>query len=131
MVIDTSAIVAILNDEPDAERYRVAIARDRVRLMSAGNVLEAALVMERRHGEEGVLMFDLLQMRAGIEAVPFLPDQLLAARDAFRRFGKGVHPAGLNFGDCFAYALARTSGEPLLFKGNDFAATDIPTVDLA
>lgn len=125
MVIDTSAIVAILFGEPEARRFARAIDRDTLRLMSAVSVLEAIMVLESELGEAGGRELDLLLHRAGIEIVGFLPDQLDAARRAFRAYGKGRHPAGLNFGDCFSYALARSTGQPLLFKGNDFARTDV------
>ena len=125
MVIDTSAIVAILFGEPEARGFARAIDRDTLRLMSAVSVLEAIMVLESELGEAGGRELDLLLHRAGIEIVGFLPDQLDAARRAFRAYGKGRHPAGLNFGDCFSYALARSTGQPLLFKGNDFARTDV------
>ena len=125
MVIDTSAIVAILFGEAEARRFARAIDRDTLRLMSAVSVLEATMVLESELGEAGGRELDLLLHRAGIEIVGFLPDQLDAARRAFRAYGKGRHPAGLNFGDCFSYALARSTGQPLLFKGNDFARTDV------
>ncbi len=93
--------------------------------MSVANVLEASIVAERRGGESAARDLDLLLERAEIELIAVTEKHLEAARLAWRRFGKGNHPAALNFGDCFAYALARTSGEPLLFKGEDFAQTDI------
>lgn len=125
MVIDTSAVIAILFGEGDAERYGTAIDRDPTRLMSAASVLEACLVVERELGEAGNRELDLLLLKIRIETIAFNEAQLQVARHAFRQFGKGRHPAGLNFGDCFSYALSRTSGEPLLFKGDDFAKTDI------
>ncbi len=125
MVIDTSAIAAILFGESEAERFAAAIERDASRLMSAASVLEASLVIESELGEEGGRELDLLLLRAGIDVVPFTADQLKVARHAFRRYGKGRHAAGLNYGDCFSYALSRTTGEPLLFKGEDFRQTDV------
>ena len=95
------------------------------RLISAVSVLEAAMVLEGRKGDDAGSDLDLFLRRASIETVAFDPEQLLVARTAFRRFGKGRHAAGLNFGDCASYALAQWSGEPLLFKGSDFTATDV------
>ncbi|MEE8188820.1 MAG: type II toxin-antitoxin system VapC family toxin [Kiloniellales bacterium] len=128
MVIDTSAIAAILFAEGDAERYAEVIAGDQIRLVSAGTVLECSLVVEGELGEEGGRELDLLVLRAGIETIAFSADQLSIARHAFRTFGKGRHPAGLNYGDCFSYALSKSSGEPLLFKGADFSKTDVRPV---
>ncbi len=125
MVIDTSAVVAILFGEADAERFGAEIEADPTRLMSAASVLEASHVVERELGEEGERELDLLLLRAGIETLPFNEEQLKLARHAFRTYGKGRHAAGLNFGDCFSYAASKTTGEPLLFKGNDFAMTDV------
>jgi ribonuclease VapC len=125
MVIDTSAIVAILFGEPEAETFALAIEQDPVRLMSAASVLEAAIVVESELGESGARELDLLIYKANIAVAPFTAEHLAAARHAFRLFGKGRHPAGLNFGDCFSYGLSRSTGEPLLFKGDDFARTDI------
>ena len=124
MVIDTSAIVAILFAEADAELFARAIASDPMRLISAGTALECSFVVESELGEEGARELDLLLLRAGIETIPFNAEQLAIARQAFRIFGKGRHPAGLNYGDCFSFALSKASGEPLLFKGSDFAKTD-------
>lgn len=128
MVIDTSAIVAILFGEDDAERFTAAIEADPERLMSAASVLEASIVVERELGEEGGRELDFLLLKAGIETVAFNEKQLRVARHAFRTYGKGRHAAGLNFGDCFSYAASKTTGEPLLFKGADFAMTDIVAV---
>jgi ribonuclease VapC len=125
MVIDTSAILAILLQEPDAKRLAEAVHSDPTRLMSGVSVLECSIVIEARKGPAGGREFDLLLHRAGVEVVPFTADQAELARQAWRRFGKGNHPAGLSLGDCCAYALAKTSGEPLLCKGNDFVQTDI------
>ena len=125
MVIDTSAIVAIVINESDAPRIEVQIADDPVRLISAATVLEATMVIETRLGDAGGREFDLWLLKIGAEIVPVDADQVDAARRAWRRFGKGRHAAALNYGDCFSYALAMTRGEPLLFKGGDFAKTDI------
>ena len=125
MIVDTSAILAILFAEPDAERYEEAIARSWPRRMSTVALLEAAIVVESRGGPAAGQELDALLDRAEIEPVPVTAEHANAARKAWRRFGKGNHPARLNFGDCFAYALADTLGEPLLFKGEDFSRTDI------
>jgi ribonuclease VapC len=128
MVIDTSSLVAILFAEPDAAAFEAAIAADPVRLVSAPSLLETAIVVERRYGEAGGRELDLLVHKAGIEVVAFTAEQVEVARAAFLRFGKGNHPAGLNYGDCFSYALSALSGEPLLSKGGDFGLTDAATV---
>jgi ribonuclease VapC len=125
MVIDTSAIVAIALNEPDAAELEVRIADDPVRLISAATVLEATVVLETRLGDAGGREFDLWLLKIGAEIVPVDAEQADAARRAWRRFGKGRHAAALNYGDCFSYALALTRGEPLLFKGEDFAKTDV------
>jgi ribonuclease VapC len=125
MVIDTSAIVAIARNEPDAAELEVRIADDPVRLISAATVLEATIVLETRLGDAGGREFDLWLLKIGAEIVPVDAEQADAARRAWRRFGKGRHAAALNYGDCFSYALALARGEPLLFKGEDFAKTDV------
>jgi ribonuclease VapC len=125
MVIDTSAVVAILFGEPEAATFPEAIEQDPVRLMSAASVLEAAILVESELGDPGARELDLLLYQAGITIVPFAPDHLAAARHAFRVFGKGRHAAALNFGDCFSYALSRSTAEPLLFKRDDFPRTDV------
>lgn len=130
MVIDTSAILALLFNEREADDIEVALDDDPVRLLSAASCLEAALVVEARLGEPGGRELDLLLHKARIELVSVTPEQVEVARSAWRRFGRGRHEAGLNFGDCFAYALAMTTGEPLLFKGEDFARTDVARVKL-
>ncbi|ETX00378.1 MAG: ribonuclease [Candidatus Entotheonella factor] len=129
MVIDTSALVAILFDEPDAEQFELAIEAESRRLMSAASILETSIVVESRFGESGGREFDLLLYKAQIEIVAVTPEQIDIARYAYRTYGKGRHPAGLNFGDCFVYALCKVSGEPLLFKGNDFSQTDVEQVN--
>jgi ribonuclease VapC len=128
MVLDTSALLALLLDEPEAEDFRAAVEEDTTRLVSAATLLETALVIEARKGEPGGRELDALIRTADVVVVPVDPDQVFEARRAYRRFGKERHAAGLNFGDVFAYALARTAGEPLLFKGDDFARTDISRV---
>ena len=125
MIIDTSAVMAILFGEGGAERYDQAIAEATHCRMSVASFLEAAIVLESRSGAAAGHELDIFLEEAGIELEPVTPDQAQAARRAWRRFGRGNHPAGLNFGDCFAYALAEATGEPLLFKGQDFALTDI------
>ena len=128
MVIDTSAVVAILRDEPERSTFNKAIeAADRP-LLSVASFLEASMVIEARHGPDGVRDLDLFIAKAGIDLVAVDSDQAYVARAAFRTYGKGRHAASLNFGDCFAYALAKTTGEPLLFKGSDFSLTDITRV---
>lgn len=125
MVIDTSAILAILLNEPEAPDFERRIAADPVRLISAATLVEATIVIEARLGDAGGRELDLWFHRLDIETVPVDAEQAEMARRAWRRFGKGRHPAGLNYGDCFAYALAATRGEPLLFKGDDFSRTDL------
>ena len=126
MIIDTSAILAVLFQEPDAERFATAIAAASSRRMSTATLLETAIVLESRAGPTAAHELDEFLRRAQIELEDVTPEQAQTARHAWRRFGKGNYPAGLNFGDCFAYALASTTGETLLFKGNDFGLTDIP-----
>jgi ribonuclease VapC len=130
MVIDTSAIVAVLLDEANAVGIAQAIESGSPRLLSAANLLEASMVIESRKGEAGGRELDLLLYRAAIEVVAVDQDQAEIARLAWRRFGKGRHPAGLNYGDCFAYALAKNRRLPLLFQGDDFSHTDIAGVPL-
>lgn len=125
MVIDTSALLAILQDEPERRAFNEAIEAADGRAMSMANFVEASIVIECRYGAEGVRDLDLFLERAAIELVDVTLAQGHAARRAFARYGKGRHTAGLNFGDCFAYALAAERGEPLLFKGADFSKTDI------
>ena len=128
MVLDTSALLALLLDEPEAEDFRVAVEEDTTRLVSAATLLETALVIEARKGEPGGRELDTLIQKAEVVVVPVDEEHVSEARRAYRRFGKGRHIAGLNFGDVFAYALARTADKPLLFKGDDFARTDIGRV---
>ncbi len=125
MVIDTSALIAILQDEPERAEFNRAIEAAERRALSVVSFVEASMVIETRYGADGVRDLDLLIAKAGIELVAVDTNQAHAARNAFRIYGKGRHPAGLNFGDCFPYALARTESEPLLFKGLDFSQTDV------
>lgn len=128
MIIDSSALLAILNREPDAGLYEASILTETPCRMSVANLLETSIVVESRGGADAGHELDAFLERAGIELVPVTAEHLEAARQAWRRFGKGRHRAALNFGDCFSYALARVADEPLLCKGNDFARTDIATV---
>ncbi|MDB5440087.1 MAG: PilT protein domain protein [Caulobacteraceae bacterium] len=125
MVIDSSALIAILQGEPEEPAFRQAIRTARSRLLAAPTRVEASMVALGRAGEPGLAQMQALIERLDLEVVPFSDEQARLATDAFRRFGKGRHPAGLNFGDCLAYALAQATGEALLFKGGDFAATDV------
>lgn len=125
MVLDSSALIAIMLDEPERARFVDLMDADPLRLVSVVNWVEASLVLLARKGEIGVADLDRFASRAAIERVPVDAGQGALALEAFRRFGKGRHPAGLNFGDCFAYALARSTGECLLFKGDDFGRTDL------
>lgn len=125
MVLDTSAIAAILFDEPERRRFAEAIERDPACYVSAATLVEATLVLEGRFGPPGGARLDRLLAEIDVEIVAVDAAQAELARDACRRYGRGRHPAGLNLGDVFAYALARALGEPLLFKGGDFALTDV------
>ncbi len=128
MVVDTSAVVAILRDEPERRTFTEALEAASHCVMSAASLVEASIVLETRFGAAGVQNLDLLVSKAQIEIIPVDRAQALIARRAFSRFGKGRHPAGLNFGDCFAYSLAESRAEPLLFKGGDFSKTEIESV---
>jgi len=128
MVIDTSALLAILLDEPERRGFNELIEAARTRLISAATLLETAIILEARRGEAAGRELDLFLHRARFEVVPVDADQVEIARAAYRRYGRGFHPAGLNYGDCFSYALAAATGEALLFKGSDFAQTDIAPV---
>src|SRR6266404_3062462 len=126
MIVDTSALVAILRDEPDAKDCAFAIERSPKRRVSAANFVETALVIDGSRDPIASRRFDDLVKEARIVIEPVTETQARIAREAYRDFGKGSgHPAKLNFGDCFAYALAKATGEPLLFKGDDFIHTDI------
>ena len=125
MIVDTSALLAVLFAETDAEIYAQALAgADHCRI-SAANYVEAAIVVEAQTRSDGGREFDAFFRRAGIAIEPVTEEHAHIARQAYAEFGKGRHPAGLNFGDCFAYALAKVAGEPLLYKGKDFARTDV------
>ena len=125
MVVDTSALLAIFLAEPERRQFLNAIIQGETRYVSAANVLETGIVLEARRGESAGREFDLFLHHAKLDVVPVDSDQIEIARQAWRQYGKGRHPAGLNFGDCFAYALAKVLDQSLLFKGDDFVHTDI------
>ncbi len=125
MVLDTSALIAILLDEPERDTFLRALAAAPTRLVSAATLVEASVVLERRRGDHAGRELDLLVHRADIRIVAVDSDQAEIARRAWRRYGESRHPAALDYGDLFAYSLARATGEPLLFKGDDFAQTDL------
>ena len=129
MIVDTSALLAILQDEPERRGFNEAIEMADSRRVSAATFVEASIVIESRFGDEGLRALDLFVERAEIEIMPVDVEQARTAREGFMRFGKGRHAAGLNFGECFSYALARVLGEPLLFKGEDCARTDVMPFD--
>jgi ribonuclease VapC len=126
MVLDTSALLAILFDEPERRSFNEAIEAAGDRLLSVATLVESSIVLEVRYGAEGVRDLDEFLRAAGIAVVPVDAGQGQLAMQAYRRYGKGRHAAGLNFGDCFAYALAKSVNQPLLYKGTDFSKTDIP-----
>ena len=128
MIVDTSALIAILYKEDDAERYARALTLAEDRLISAASYLETGIIIDRQRGAAAGRQFDSLIVRAEIQVEPVTKGQADIARQAYLDFGKGVHSAALNFGDCFSYALAKSLGMPLLFKGEDFALTDIESV---
>ena len=126
MIVDTSALIAILRAEPDAAAYATAISASAVCRISAANLLEAAIVIDGSRDPIASRRFDDFVSEAHLSIEPVTEDHVRLARAAYHDYGKGIgHPAKLNFGDCFAYALARATGEPLLFKGNDFGHTDL------
>jgi ribonuclease VapC len=125
MIVDSSALLAILFNESDAETYARAITDADTCRISAANFVEVAIVVEAQTKASGSRQFDAFFRRAGIVIEPVTEEQAHTARQAYTDFGKGRHRAGLNFGDCFAYALAKTTGETLLFKGDDFKKTDV------
>ncbi len=127
MVIDSSALLAIFLGEPERARFLEMITQAEARLISAATVLETGIVLEARRGEAAGREFDLFLNQAKLEIVAVDAEQVEIARVAWRKYGKGRHPAALNFGDCFAYALAKSLGEPLLAAGTDFSRTDILT----
>lgn len=128
MVIDTSALVAILSGAPEQRTFIEAIEAADVRRLSVASYVETSIVIEARYGAAGLADLDQFLRRAGVELEAVDVDQALAARRAFSRYGRGRHRAGLNFGDCFSYALAALVGETLLFKGDDFSHTDVVPV---
>lgn len=125
MVIDTSALIAILQNEPTADALVAAIESAPARLISAASVVEASLVLIARYGDSGDALLDRLLRTLDVEIVPITEAHATLARDAALRFGRGRHPAALNFGDCFSYALAMERGDTLLFVGQDFTRTDV------
>lgn len=125
MIIDTSAVLAILFREPGFEVFESAVADASSCSISAAGFVEVSIVVESRGGDQGMRHCDSLFQRAGISVEPVTEEQAHLARQGFSDYGKGRHPAGLNFGDCFSYALAKATGEALLFKGDDFARTDV------
>lgn len=125
MILDTSALFAMLYEEAEAPALETALAVAGDCAVSAATLVEAYMVCEGRGGAQGAERLDALLLRLSARIIPFTADHAALAREGWRRFGKGRHPAGLNFGDCFAYALSRSRNEPLLFKGDDFAQTDV------
>jgi ribonuclease VapC len=126
MIVDSSALVAVLRLENDSRQFVEALFRSSIPVMSAATYLEAGIVVDRSRDPRASRQFDLLLRETAIEIVPVTAEHARIARDAYRDFGKGSgHPAGLNFGDCFAYALAKERNEPLLYKGDDFVHTDV------
>jgi ribonuclease VapC len=126
VIVDTSALIAIVTDEPDALVYASALTGGAGAHLSSANYLEAGIVADRSANSADGHRLDRLLREANVTIEPVTAEQARIAREAYRDFGKGSgHPAGLNFGDCFAYALAKDRGEPLLFKGDDFSHTDV------
>jgi ribonuclease VapC len=129
MVIDASALIAILLGEPEAESLAIAIAADPIRSVGAPTLVEAAAVMLARKGAQGEIALDALLQRLDIHTIPLTAEAAAHARSAYRRYGKGVgSPSVLNYGDCLSYGTAVAVGEPLLFKGDDFSGTDVAAV---
>ena len=129
VAIDTSAIIAILFQETDAENITRKIIKEVPCLFSAASLLEAGIILQARHGDEGARDLDLLLYKLGLKIESVTDKQANIARKAYKQFGKGIHPAGLNYSDCFSYALAKEKKLPLLFKGNDFGKTDIQVAE--
>jgi ribonuclease VapC len=125
MVLDTSAVLAILQNEPERRKFNEAIDAAATRSLSTASFVECSMIVESRYGADGVRDLDLFIAKAQISLAPVDEEQANLARRAFRKFGKGRHPAGLNFGECFSYASSKALQEPLLFKGNDFSQTDV------
>jgi ribonuclease VapC len=130
MVIDTSALVALLTAEPESDRFVIAIVNAQTRLLAGPSYLETAMVLLKTLGPLAVSRLDGVIAEMEIEVVAFTYEQARIAAAAFQQFGKGRHRAALNFGDCFTYALAKERDEPVLFKGDDFAATDLTPAGL-
>ena len=126
MIIDTSALIAVLTGEAERRAFNEKIARAETCLLSAASYLETSIIVETRFGYEGIRDLSFYLQTAQIKIYPLDKEQAELARNAYASYGKGKHPASLNFGDCFAYALAKLTGESLLFKGDDFSQTDIP-----
>jgi ribonuclease VapC len=120
MVLDMSAVLAILQNEPERREFNEAIEAADTRSLSTASFVECSMILESRYGADGVRDLDLFIAKAQVALVPVDEEQADLARRAFRKYGKGRHPAGLNFGDCFSYALSKALDGPLLFKGNDF-----------
>ena len=131
MVIDTSALLAIFLNEPDAPRFELAIESDSKRLISAASLLETSIVLGTRFGDAGDRELGLFIRKAKLQVIAVSEDHAEIGRYAYRSYGKGRHPAALNFGDCFSYALSKASGEALLFQGTDFSRTDIDAVEFS
>lgn len=125
MVLDSSAIISVLRQEPGSDELLDAIETARVRRVSTATLVETAIVVQARFGDAGERELDVILHRLGVDVVPVMEEHADIARSAFRRFGKGRHPAALNYGDCFPYTLAMSLGEPLLFTGDDFSKTDV------
>ena len=125
MIVDSSALLAILELEPEAERMARAIGLASGSFLGSATLVEAGIVVQARRGDEGARNLDLLIAKLGITVESFTPRQADIARKAYRSYGRGRHPAALNLGDCFAYALAKDKSEPLLAKGDDFSRTDV------
>jgi len=125
IVVDSSALLAIYFDEPEKASFSELLVSDDSPRIGAPNLVQASMVAEARNGEAGCRQLDRIVGNLGIDVVAFEAAHVHAAREAFRRYGKGRHRASLNFGDCCAYALAKSLGLPLLFKGDDFALTDL------
>lgn len=125
VVVDTSALIAILEKKPDAALYAEAIAETDTPLISAATLLELRIVMLNRHGARATPIVDRLIQDAAFQIESFTAQHVELAHEAYARYGKGINAAGLNYGDCFSYALAKATGLPLLFKGQDFSKTDL------
>jgi ribonuclease VapC len=125
MILDTAAVIAVLRNEERAARLVAALENAPVKRMSAATLVEAGIVLQARYGDHGERELDLFVQRTHVQIIPVTEEHAEYARSAYRRFGRGRHAAGLNFGDCFAYALARALDEPLLFVGEEFARTDV------